>query len=220
MTASINGLNKIRSLSLKWKLLIPFLFFAFTGIATLAFIGLTSQQNLIAREEKKLISHYYHHLLWELGDKETHALSLASMIAENPQVQQLFAERKGPALIKLLDNTYERLKKDFDIDQFHFHVSSGVSFLRLHAIENGLEKSGPPRQTIKDAFKKGRAISGIERGVTGLSIRGVVPILKNGEMVGMVEIGLSLSGYILDELNRRSGIRISLFENKGAVQIK
>ena len=215
MTASINGLNKIRSISLKWKLLIPFLFFAFTGVATLAYIGLTSQQNLIAKEERKLLSHYYHHFMWELRDKENQALSLATMIAENPQVQQLFAEKNRPALKALLDNTYERMNRDFEIDHFHFHAQPEVSFLGLPSKREGSRMPGPPNQTIRDAFNKGGPISGIEMGVAGLGIRGVVPILKDGEIIGMVEVGLSLAGDFLDELEKRLGVQISLIEKKG-----
>ena len=51
-------IKKLQDISLKWKLLIPFLFFAFTGTTTLATIGLTSQQNLIKKEERKEIIHY------------------------------------------------------------------------------------------------------------------------------------------------------------------
>ena len=49
----LSGNNSIRSISLKWKLLLPFLFFAFTGTTTLTIIGLASQQRLIKEEEKK-----------------------------------------------------------------------------------------------------------------------------------------------------------------------
>jgi hypothetical protein len=77
-------LETIKSLSLKWKLLIPFLFFAFVGTTSLTTIGLTSQQRLIIEEEKKSLLHYHHRFLEELDQKGTQAMSLATMIAENP----------------------------------------------------------------------------------------------------------------------------------------
>ena len=214
MTRYLNGLNKIRSLSLKWKLVIPFLFFAFAGTTTLAFISLTSQQNLIVKEEKRSILLDYRHFLETLSEKEVETLSLASIIAENPQVQALFAERDRQGLIKLLDNTYQRLKKDFDIDQIHFHLSPTVSFLRLHAPEKRGVVAGPPRRMVEDAFKEGRPVSGIERGVTGLGIRGIVPVRKGVKIVGAIEIGHSLSGKFLRKHSQRWGIQIALYEKK------
>jgi hypothetical protein len=77
-------LETIKSLSLKWKLLIPFLFFAFVGTTSLTTIGLTSQQRLIIEEEKKSLLHYHHRFLEEVEQKGTQAMSLARMIAENP----------------------------------------------------------------------------------------------------------------------------------------
>ena len=212
MAHLLNGLTKIRSLSLKWKLLIPFLFFAFTGTTILAFIGLTSQQNLIVEEEKKTILLDYRHFIETLSEKEVETLSLASIIAENPQVQKLFAERNRQGLIKLLDNTYQRLKSDFDIDQIHFHLSPTISFLRLHAPEKSGEVKSPQRRMVEDAFKEGRAVSGIERGVTGLGIRGVVPVRKGVKIVGAIEIGHSLSGQFLRKHSQRWGIQIALYE--------
>ncbi len=212
MASFLSGLNTIRSLSLKWKLLIPFLFFAFTGTTTLALIGLHSQQNLIVEEERKSILLDYRHFLENLSEKEVETLSLASIIAENPQVQTLFAERNRQGLIKLLGNTYQRLKRDFDIDQIHFHLSPTTSFLRLHAPEKHGEFTGPERRIVEDVFKEGRAVSGIERGVTGLGIRGVVPVRKGVKIVGAIEIGHSLSGQFLRKHSQRWGIQITLYE--------
>ena len=214
MATFLGGLNNIRSLSLKWKLLIPFLFFAFTGTTTLALIGLHSQQTLIVEEERKSILLDYRHFLETLSEKEVETLSLASIIAENLQVQTLFAERNRQGIIKLLDNTYQRLKRDFDIDQIHFHLSPTISFLRLHAPEKQGEVTEPKRRIVEDAFKEGRAVSGIERGVTGLGIRGVVPVRKGVKIVGAVEIGHSLSGQFLRKHSQRWGIQISLYEKE------
>jgi len=125
-------LETIQSLSLKWKLLIPFLFFAFVGTTSLTYIGLTSQQRLIIAEEKKTLLRYHHRFLEELEQKETQAMSLATMIAENHQVQELLARRERQALIDLLMHTYVELKMYFNIEQFHFHLPGAISFLRLH----------------------------------------------------------------------------------------
>jgi PAS domain S-box-containing protein len=55
-------------------------------------------------------------------------------------------------------------------------------------------------------------VSGIERGVTGLGIRGVVPVRKGVKIVGAIEIGHSLSGQFLRKHSQRWGIQITLYE--------
>jgi hypothetical protein len=72
-------INRIKSIGLKWKILIPFLCFAFAGTIILSYIGLTSQQRLIKMEEKEGMTHFYGLLLEEVNHKETEALSLATL---------------------------------------------------------------------------------------------------------------------------------------------
>ena len=86
-------INRIQAVSLKWKLLIPFLFFAFSGTSILTLTGLTSQQSLIKTEEQdKLLSHYKH-FLEKIKQREHQSISLAAITAENPEVQKLLADR-------------------------------------------------------------------------------------------------------------------------------
>jgi PAS domain S-box-containing protein len=208
-------MKTLRSISLKWKLLIPFLFFAFTGTATFTYVGLTSQQKLIKEEEKKEILHLYHLFFEELNHKANQALSLATMLAENPEVQALLAEKRRQALTDLLVFMYVRMKKDFNIEQFHFHIPPANSFLRLHHPEHFGEETGAYRKTITEAIKTGKAVSGLEKGATGLGVRGVVPVFYEGSIVGAVEIGHSFGEAFLLELHKEWGSDLALYEIKG-----
>jgi len=207
-------LETIQSLSLKWKLLIPFLFFAFVGTTSLTYIGLTSQQRLIIAEEKKTLLRYHHRFLEELEQKETQAMSLATMIAENHQVQELLARRERQALIDLLMHTYVELKMYFNIEQFHFHLPGAISFLRLHYLERSGDDMSLYRKTIMDALKTGRPVAGLELGATGFGIRAVAPVFFNLAIVGTVEIGHSFDSAFLEGLHERWGIDLALYEIK------
>jgi PAS domain S-box-containing protein len=206
---------KARSMSLKWKLLIPFFFFAFTGTVTMAYIGLTSQQRLIEAEEKKQILHHYSHFLDVMKEKEDQVRSLATMVSHNPEVQRFLAERNRQALLELLTQTYESLRKGFNIRYFHFHTPEAKSFLRLHQPERFGEEMSGFRKTIIDAIKEGRAVAGLEWGVMGFAIRGVAPIYYHGEMVGTVELGYYFGKPLLDEIHERWGVDLALYELRG-----
>jgi PAS domain S-box-containing protein len=192
--------------------MIPFLFFAFAGTTTLTFIGLTSQQNLIKEEEKKGVLHYYHQFLERVEQKKIQALSLATMIAENPEVQKLLAERNRQALNDSLIYTFVGLKEDFGITQFHFHVPPATSFLRLHQPKLFGDDMSPYRKTVLEAVKSYNKVAGLEQGKTGFGIRGVVPIFHDNRLVGTVEIGHSFGESFLDELNRSWDIDLALYE--------
>ena len=118
-------------MSLKWKLLLPFLFFAFIGTTTLTIIGLASQQRLIKEEEKKTIQHFYHHFLERVRLKESQALSLATLIATDRDIQEKLALRDRVSLRDLLAQTYSQLEEKYNIQQLHFHIPPGFSFFRL-----------------------------------------------------------------------------------------
>jgi len=208
-------IDRIRSISLKWKLLIPFLLFAFTGTTIMAYIGLSSQQRLIKVEEKKEVLHHYHHFLEEIEAKENQVRSLVTMVSQNPDVQRLFAERNRQALMDLLLHTYERLKEDFNIEYFHFHTPPAKSFLRLHYPERYGEEMSAFRKTIIDALTEGRTIAGLELGVMGFGIRGVAPVFYQGRIVGTVEIGHSFGKQLLEGIHRRWGIDLALYEIQG-----
>ena len=93
--------NKFKGVSLKWKLLIPFLLFALAGTFFLTYVGLRSQQKLIRNEEEKGLMQFYHRLLEEVEQKKNQVEALASVIAENPHVQDALAERDRKALTDL-----------------------------------------------------------------------------------------------------------------------
>ncbi|MBN2125950.1 MAG: HAMP domain-containing protein [Deltaproteobacteria bacterium] len=212
-------LNRIRGISLKWKLLVPFLFFAFAGTTTLTFIGLSSQHDLIKKEERKEILRYYQQFMKEIKQRETQALSLATTIAENPQVQRLLAERNRNGLRDLLVYTYVRLKMDYNVDQFHFHVPPATSLLRLHSLTEFGDDMRAYRKTIMDAIATGKAVAGLERGATGLGIRGVVPVYHYAEVVGSVEIGHGFGEDFLQDFHESWGVDMALYAWKGAFEL-
>ena len=207
--------DKLRQMSLKWKLLIPFLFFAFAGTSILTYIGLSSQINLIQDEEQKRLIQYYHQFLEDIDHKEVQALSLAAVIAENPEVKKLLAKRKRKALLDLLAPTYKQLKDHFNVEQFHFHIPPAVSFLRLNTPTRFGDDLSVTRHMITDAMRSKTPVSGIEKGETGFGIRGVVPVMQDGKLVGTMEIGHSFGGSFLSEIHIRWGIDLILYEITG-----
>ncbi len=208
-------IDRFQGISLKWKLLIPFLFFAFLGTSMLTLIGLTSQQNLIKNEEKDKILFHYLHFLERVNQQGRQSLAMATIVAENPEVERLLADRDREALARFLTPTFIKLKHDFDIVQFHFHIPPATSFLRLHEPEKFGDDLSDSRKMVVKALTRGESSSGIERGATGFGIRGVVPVFFRGKIVGSVEIGHSLGRAFLEDIGRSWNVDIALYEIEG-----
>jgi methyl-accepting chemotaxis protein len=204
--------KRIKDVGLKWKLLIPFLFFAFAGTSILTTINLVSQHRLIKEEERKGLNLYFQRFLEEVKDKGNQAMSLAAVIAENRQVQLYLADKDRHGLIQLLMPIYVQLRMDFDIAQVHLHSPEAVSFLRLHYLEAFGDDLSGYRQTIMDALRTGRTVGGLEKGVTGFGIRGVAPVFLYEKIVGSVEIGHSFDEALLLRIRDKWGVDLALYE--------
>jgi PAS domain S-box-containing protein len=203
-------LRSIHDISLKWKLLIPFLFLSFVGTTILILLGLTAQRKIICDQEKKKLFDYYQAFSDQVEDRERSALSLAYQVAKSPIVQEAFASKDTRALIDLLLPSYEILKDKFDVKQFHFHTKPATSFLRLHRIYQSGEAMASFRQTITKVEETGQGIAGLERGTTGFGVRGVVPVFYQDELIGTFEIGYSVERPFLDSLKRRYDMDLAL----------
>ena len=197
------NLRSIHDISLKWKLLIPFLFLSFLGTTSLILLGLNNQKRLIESQEKKKLHDYYRAFSDQIKDRERSALSLAYLVAESSAVQEAFARRDRQALINLLLPSYKILAEDFDVKQFHFHVKPATSFLRLHRLEQYGEAMASYRQTIDLVEYSGQGVAGLEWGITGFGVRGVVPVYHQGKIIGTLEIGYAVEEAFLESLKRR-----------------
>lgn len=207
-------LYRIRSISLIWKLLIPFLAFAFIGTTSLVYLGLNSQQVLINQESVREMKQLYRLFLYNTHQKERFVLAMAAVIAENPEVGRLIARRDKKALEEYATPIFNLLKKKFAIAQFHFHLPPGRSFLRLHRRGQDGEMMAY-RRTVVEAMRSRSGVSGLEWGRSGLGLRGVAPIMHDGDLVGSVEIGYPFDIGLLTELEREWKADFGIYEKRG-----
>lgn len=204
-------LARLHDISLKWKLLIPFLFLAFMGAMALFVVSYRFQASLIHVSEEKRLRNQYQYFLNDIDFKANMAMSLAYLVATNPDVAGAFAKRDRRRLIDLLHPAYQKLHEDFGINQFHFHVPPATSFLRLHALDEYGERMEAYRHTINKARETGSGVGGLEWGVFGFGIRSVVPVFHEEKQVGTVEFGLSFEEPLLEEFKKHYGSDLTLY---------
>lgn len=208
--------RKFHNISLRWKLLVPFLFLALAGAISLFIVSYRFENSLIQVNEEKQLSSQYRVFLNDIELKKNMAMSLAHLTAENPDVARAFAARDRQKLLSLLQPGYRVLNQLYGVEQFHFHLPPATSFLRIHAPERYGDEMASFRPTIVQAFNTGKSVSGIEVGVTGMSIRGVAPVFYENEKVGTVEIGISIADSFLQEFKDNYGSDVVLYVADGS----
>ncbi|MEW6185710.1 MAG: cache domain-containing protein [Thermodesulfobacteriota bacterium] len=201
----------LNNISLKWKLVIPFLFLAAMGAATLFLVSYRFQSRLIHVDEEQRLRNLYQGFLNDIELKKNMALSLAYLTSGNPEVAAALARRDRSRLLAFSAPAFKILSQDFGVQQFHYHIPPAVSFLRVHAPGRYGDDLSGQRPTINRARETAMGVGGIETGLTGLSIRGVAPVFHQGKQVGTVEIGLSLGQLLLEEFKKKYQVDIDLF---------
>ena len=209
-------LGRLNDISLKWKLLIPFLFLASMGATALFMVSYRFQTSLIYVNEAERLRNQYRYFLNEIDFKTNMAMSLACLAARNADVAEAFAKRDRKRLIDLLHPAYQKLHERFGVKQFHFHVPPATSFLRLHALDKYGDSMEAYRHTINKARETGTGVGGLEWGVFGFGIRSVVPVFHEGKQVGTVEFGLSFEEPLLEEFKKSYGSDLTLYVQGGA----
>jgi PAS domain S-box-containing protein len=204
-------LSRLYDISLKWKLLIPFLFLAFVGASALFVVSYRFQATLIHLNEEKRLMDKYNYFLGLVESGKEQVLGLASMIAENPVVAEAFAQRDRTRLMAMLRPCYEELRQDYGIKQIHFHVPPATSFLRIHLPERFGDDMQTYRHTINLARERGQGVGGLEKGMTGFGLRGVVPVTHEGALVGTVEVGSSFGMPLLEQFKRNYNAEVSIY---------
>jgi PAS domain S-box-containing protein len=209
------NIRRLNDLSLKWKLIIPFLFLAAMGASALFLVSYRFQSRLIHLDEEGRLRNLYQVFLNDIAFKKNMALSLAQLSAGNPEVAKALAHKDRERLKALTLPVFSTLFNNFGVRQFHFHVLPGVSFLRLHAPDRYGDDLLPHRPTIRKVLETGKGVGGIEWGATGLSIRSVAPVLRDRRLIGTVEMGLSLGKPLLEEFKTFYGVEIALYLRAG-----
>lgn len=138
------------------------------------------------------------------------ALAGSALISGMPEVQRAMKEQNRDALAAAFVPAFGTLKSDHQVRQFQFHLPPATSFLRVHKPAKFGDDLSGFRKTVVMANTQSKPVRGLEIGVAGLGVRGVVPIRADGSHVGTVELGMSFGQAFFDAYSQRHGVALSL----------
>jgi PAS domain S-box-containing protein len=208
-----NLLFSIQSISLKWKILIPFLLFAFIGTTVLVGLSFYEKRAIIEQREKEQALTLFRIFLSTINETERIAFSLANLIALDKEIGEYIVKHDKESLYELLLPRYQVLRSEHGIYQLHVHSQGAWSFLRVHSPLMPGERISY-RTSVMEVQRTGISKSGLEWGLTGLSIRSVVPVWYGEDIIGSLEVGFPLDKRFLLKLKETWGVDFGLYQIK------
>ncbi len=205
--------GRIKNISIRWKILAPFLFFALAGTAVITLFNLRSQQKLILMEEKNLMTGHFKDIRDRIDQKAEQALAIAVSIAENPEIGKLLSIRDRSSLRLMVYPSYAKLKEEFGVSQLNFYTSPGNPFLNLQDPRPSGDHS--PEKAASDAVSRGATTACLKRDDAGLCITGTTPVYFNKAIAGSLEICIPVDKPFIEDYYAYGRINTALFDLKG-----
>ncbi len=156
----------------------------------------------------------------QLNSKYDVALTNAITIASNYYVIESLAKNDRSIAIDGLSNLAKTYKDftDFKNIQVHIHTKDIKSFVRAWMPQKFGDDLSSFRHTIKKVKETKQPLSAIEMGVAGMSLRGLAPVMKNGEYLGSVEFIQSF-GSVVNNAKKDLGASIIFLTDKSHLNL-
>jgi len=142
------------------------------------------------------------------GELSRLSLAIESLLQDN-QAVSAFAQRDRETLLARHADLYQRMRDDYDVAQYQWHVPPATSFLRFHRPERFDDDLSEFRATVVGTNRNQRPVRGLEVGRGGPGVRIVYPVFQNANHLGSVELGGSING-LLQQLETNLGISFSV----------
>ena len=190
------------------------------GLMVIVPVALTyrSTINLAVERSRAELENNVMQIADKLIDGTTNQLSLlANTVANIPSARQDLAEQNRDHLLSMTLPMYKELKKNIDLNVFHFHLPPATSFLRLQKPEKFGDDLSSFRHTVVSVNRSHTEAAGIEVGKAGLSVRAVVPVSFQGRHVGSVEFGAPINDKLVKSIKEiiHANISVVVPDGKG-----
>ncbi len=115
----------------------------------------------------------------------TNAMSIAS----NDSLKRALRENDRTIAIKTLGGIVESFKNETDIEKLklHLHTKDVKSFVRAWKLNKFGDDLTSFRHTINAVKNSKKVVSAVEVGRAGMVLRGIAPVIDNGEYLGSLE---------------------------------
>jgi methyl-accepting chemotaxis protein len=181
------------------------------AITTLTLVSLHNLKTLSQTAEASELRQFAAMVQSRIRDEARIAEALSTLVAAMPEVQARFASGDRDWLTEQFLPPFLALARDLGAVQFQFHTPPAMSFLRLHKPETFGDDLSSFRQSVVDTNRNVKSHRGLEFGVAGLGVRGVVPISDPERHLGSVEFGMSFGQVFFDDFKSDYGVEAAFY---------
>jgi GAF domain-containing protein/HAMP domain-containing protein len=190
------------SVSAKVLALVAVTLLTIIGLQTWLNIGGAEQQNSAAEQER--LTHLYNSYRTTVSDQERSMASLSTSLADRADVKALLKTRDREGLVQLLTPVFGTLKEQYGIAHLYLEDSNGIVFVRIDEPDH-YGDDVTYRRTAAEALTSHQTTAGLEIGPNRLGVRSVSPMLDQGELIGLLEVGLDYDQSFINVLRSRTG---------------
>ena len=135
------------------------------------------------------------------------------------EVIETFAQKDREKLYSIVLPKFKELQKlNKYVENIHFHTADLHSFLRLHKPDRYGDDLSVFRPLLVKENQMRKKLYGLELGKHGLFYRIVLPIYKDREYLGSMELGIDIK-FLLKRLNQFSELKSFMFLEKNQTSL-
>ncbi len=139
------------------------------------------------------------------------AAAMASVMAADPEMALAIEANDRAKAISLYAGVLPQIAKEGGLLYFTVVDAEGNALARIHKPESFGGSMLGRRKTVGIAVKEGKVASGIEPGPDGnISMYATAPVIKNGKVVGAIDVGVPMSTAYFGPLAKKLGDEIAV----------
>ncbi|HEB54721.1 MAG TPA: methyl-accepting chemotaxis protein [Gammaproteobacteria bacterium] len=200
-----------RNFKISTRLIAGFSISLFLLIAVIVPLVLTQVSSIVYKAELRELETLFDNAQAEIKSTGHLAQALSLMVAQTPEIQKLFAEGDRQALAQRTVPLFKLFRDKFAVRQFQFHTPPAISFLRAHKPQKFGDDLSSFRKTVVKTNETKQPVFGLEKGVAGLGIRGIVPVFYQQKHIGSVEFGMSFGQPFFENFKKEYNVDIALY---------
>ncbi|MGV3549093.1 methyl-accepting chemotaxis protein [Rhizobium sp.] len=181
----------------------------FTSVA-IGGIGLYRQSQESDRAIQKELTNDLAAIQSDMNNQKRAASGLALAIAGEPDMAALITGDKRDEIIGRYAGSIESMKAESGLQMMSFANANAIVVARAHTPDKFGDDMSTRRKTVLGAIKSGKLVAGTEPGRTSVSMFASAPVMQDGKVVGVVDVGTPLENSYFAPLAKQLGAQVAV----------
>jgi methyl-accepting chemotaxis protein len=209
--ANYPGYTDVKFASITTRLVVGIAGLSISACLAIGWIALDSQQQAADRSLENALHASFADVIGSLESEGRTVLSVGTVIAAMPTARDAVATENRQALGTILAPLFLDLKAK-DIPLVTFMRPPGTVFYRAHDPASFGDDISARRKTVMEALRTAKPVVGVEQGRAALGVYGILPLVQDGKVFGVIDVGTSLGVPFLQRIKQRFGFDVVLYK--------